>query len=77
MQRLRRSWGLTERLVPDSCRLLHHDFRSANVLSAGTEIAAVIDFEEAVMLGTRFGTGGRCRPTSAPDSSPATSPYAG
>jgi homoserine kinase type II len=48
-------------------QLLHHDFRSANVLCAGAEVAAVIDFEEArlghrvvelarsaVMLGTRF-----------------------
>ncbi|GAB2822191.1 hypothetical protein GCM10027200_21950 [Lentzea nigeriaca] len=45
----------------------HHDYRSANVLCAGTEVAAVIDFEEArfdhrvvelarsaVLLGTRF-----------------------
>lgn len=48
-------------------QLAHYDFRSANVLCAGTEIAAVIDFEEvrldhrvvelarsAVLLGTRF-----------------------
>lgn len=48
-------------------QLLHHDFRSANVLCTGAEVAAVIDFEEArrghrvaelarssVMLGTRF-----------------------
>ncbi|MCP2249134.1 phosphotransferase [Lentzea aerocolonigenes] len=48
-------------------QLGHHDFRSANVLCAGTEVAAVIDFEEArfdhrvveltrsaVLLGTRF-----------------------
>ncbi len=61
------------RLVTDAPRaqlptqLLHHDFRSANVLCAGAKVAAVIDFEEtrldhrvvelarsAVMLGTRF-----------------------
>jgi homoserine kinase type II len=48
-------------------QLAHYDFRSANVLCAGTEIAAVLDFEEvrldhrvvelarsAVLLGTRF-----------------------
>jgi homoserine kinase type II len=48
-------------------QLLHYDFRSANVVCGGAEIAAVIDFEEAridhrvvelarsaVMLGTRF-----------------------
>ena len=48
-------------------QLGHHDFRSANVLCTGAEIAAVIDFEEvrsdhrvvelarsAVLLGTRF-----------------------
>jgi homoserine kinase type II len=48
-------------------QLGHHDFRSANVLCAGTDVAAVIDFEEArfdhrvvelarsaVLLGTRF-----------------------
>jgi homoserine kinase type II len=48
-------------------QLVHHDFRSANVLCAGAEVAAVIDFEEAgfehrvvelarsaVVLGTRF-----------------------
>lgn len=53
-----------DRLPP---QLLHHDFRSANVLCAGAEVAAVIDFEEArldhrvvelarsaVLLGTRF-----------------------
>lgn len=53
-----------ERLPP---QLGHHDFRSANILCAGAEVAAVIDFEEArfdhrvvelarsaVMLGTRF-----------------------
>lgn len=48
-------------------QLVHGDFRSSNILCTGTEIAAVIDFEEvrldhcidelarsAVMLGTRF-----------------------
>lgn len=48
-------------------QLGHYDYRSANVLCAGTEVAAVIDFEEirfdhrvvelarsAVLLGTRF-----------------------
>ncbi|QSB13928.1 phosphotransferase [Natronosporangium hydrolyticum] len=48
-------------------QLVHHDFRSANVLCAGAEVAAIIDFEEArldhrvvelarsaVLLGTRF-----------------------
>jgi homoserine kinase type II len=48
-------------------QLGHHDFRSANVLCSGAEVAAVIDFEEArfdhrvvelarsaVLLGTRF-----------------------
>jgi homoserine kinase type II len=48
-------------------QLLHHDFRAANILCAGSEVAAVIDFEQArfdhrvvelarsaVMLGTRF-----------------------
>lgn len=48
-------------------QIVHGDFRSANVLCAGAEVAAVIDFEEvrfdhgvvelarsAVMLGTRF-----------------------
>lgn len=48
-------------------QLGHHDFRSANVLCAGADVAAVIDFEEArfdhrvvelarsaVLLGTRF-----------------------
>lgn len=48
-------------------QLVHGDFRSSNVLCAGTEVAAVIDFEEArldhcidelarsaVLLGTRF-----------------------
>jgi homoserine kinase type II len=52
---------------PVPTQLVHHDFRSANVLCAGAEVAAVIDFEEArfdhrvvelarsaVMLGTRF-----------------------
>ena len=61
------------RLVADAPRdplptqLVHGDFRSGNVLCAGSDIAAVIDFEEArldprvvelarsaVMLGTRF-----------------------
>lgn len=61
------------RLVADAppdrlpTQLVHYDFRSANVLCAGAEVAAVIDFEEArlehrvvelarsaVMLGTRF-----------------------
>nr|WP_071812515.1 phosphotransferase [Lentzea guizhouensis] len=48
-------------------QLGHHDFRAANVLCAGTEVVAVLDFEEArfdhrvveltrsaVLLGTRF-----------------------
>jgi homoserine kinase type II len=48
-------------------QLVHRDFRSANILCAGVEVAAVIDFEEArldhrvvelarsaVMLGTRY-----------------------
>lgn len=52
---------------PLPTQLVHRDFRSANVLCAGAEVAAVIDFEEtafdhrvvelarsAVMLGTRF-----------------------
>lgn len=52
---------------PLSTQLVHGDFRSANILCLGSEIAAVIDFEEArldhaivelarsaVMLGTRF-----------------------
>lgn len=54
-------------LDPLPTQLVHGDFRSANVLSAGSDVAAVIDFEEArfdhrivelarsaVMLGTRF-----------------------
>lgn len=52
---------------PLPTQLVHRDFRSANVLCAGAEVAAVIDFEEtafdhrvvelarsAVVLGTRF-----------------------
>lgn len=52
---------------PLAAQLVHGDFRSANVLCAGSEVAAVIDFEEArtepavvelarsaVLLGTRF-----------------------
>lgn len=48
-------------------QLVHRDFRAANILCAGAEVAAVIDFEEAgiehrvvelarsaVLLGTRF-----------------------
>jgi homoserine kinase type II len=61
--------GLVADAPPDRLptQLLHHDFRSANVLCAGAEVAAVIDFEEAridhrvvelaraaVLLGTRF-----------------------
>lgn len=61
------------RLVADAApgplptQIVHGDFRSANVLCAGSEVAAVIDFEEArldhridelarsaVLLGTRF-----------------------
>lgn len=61
------------RLVADAppdrlpTQLVHYDFRSANVLCAGAEVAAVIDFEDAriehrvvelarsaVVLGTRF-----------------------
>lgn len=61
------------RLVTDApedlppTQLLHGDFRSSNILCAGTAVTAVIDFEEAryghrideltrsaVMLGTRF-----------------------
>jgi homoserine kinase type II len=52
---------------PLPTQLVHLDFRSANILCAGSEVAAVIDFEEtgidhrivelarsAVLLGTRF-----------------------
>jgi homoserine kinase type II len=52
---------------PLPTQLVHGDFRSANVLCAGSDVAAVIDFEDtrfdhrivelarsAVMLGTRF-----------------------
>ncbi|SMQ59474.1 homoserine kinase type II [Plantibacter sp. VKM Ac-1784] len=52
---------------PLSAQLVHGDFRAANILCAGHDIAAVLDFEEArfdfpimelaqsaVMLGTRF-----------------------
>lgn len=61
--------GLVAGAPPDPLpvQLGHHDFRSANVLCAGAEVAAVIDFEEArldhrvvelarsaVLLGTRF-----------------------
>jgi homoserine kinase type II len=61
--------GLVADAPPDQLptQLVHHDFRSANVLCAGAEVAAVIDFEEArldhrvveltrsaVLLGTRF-----------------------
>jgi homoserine kinase type II len=65
--------NMLRRLVADApadllpTQLVHGDFRSSNVLCAGSEIAAVIDFEEArldccidevarsaVMLGTRF-----------------------
>jgi len=61
--------GLLADAPPDllPTQLVHHDFRSANVLCAGAEVAAVIDFEEtrhdhrvvelarsAVLLGTRF-----------------------
>lgn len=61
------------RLLPDAppdalpTQLVHNDFRSANVLCTGAEVAAVIDFEEttfdhrvvelarsAILLGTRF-----------------------
>jgi homoserine kinase type II len=48
-------------------QLLHFDFRSANILCAGREVAAILDFEEAqhdhrlvelaraaVLLGTRY-----------------------
>jgi homoserine kinase type II len=64
---------MLRRLVADApadllpTQLVHGDFRSSNVLCAGSKIAAVIDFEEArldhcidevarsaVMLGTRF-----------------------
>lgn len=53
--------------TPLPSQLVHGDFRSANVLWAGSQVAAVIDFEEArldhrvvelarsaVLLGTRF-----------------------
>jgi homoserine kinase type II len=61
--------GLVADAPPDRLptQLVHYDFRSANVLCAGAEVAAVIDFEEvrlehrvvelaraAVLLGTRF-----------------------
>jgi homoserine kinase type II len=61
--------GLVAGAPPDllPTQLVHRDFRSANVLCAGSEIAAVIDFEQAgldyrvlelarsaVVLGTRF-----------------------
>jgi homoserine kinase type II len=61
--------GLVAAAPPDRLpvQLGHHDFRAANVLCAGAEVAAVIDFEEtrpdhrivelarsAVLLGTRF-----------------------
>lgn len=61
--------GLLADAPPDPLptQLVHQDFRSANVLCAGVEVAAVIDFEEArldhrvvelarstVVLGTRF-----------------------
>ncbi len=61
--------GLLAGAPPDllPTQLVHHDFRSANVLCAGAEVAAVIDCEEtrhdhrvvelarsAVLLGTRF-----------------------
>lgn len=65
--------AIVERLLADApteslpTQLVHGDFRSANILCAGSKVAAVIDFEElrldhcvdevarsAVMLGTRF-----------------------
>lgn len=60
---------LVDSMSPDPLptQLVHGDFRSANVLCVGAEVAAVIDFEEArldhrivelarsaVLLGTRF-----------------------
>ena len=67
-------WSLTR--IPTRClRLVHGDYRSANILVAGPGIAAVIDFEEArfdhridelarsaVMLGTRFRDWGPASP---------------
>jgi homoserine kinase type II len=61
--------GLLADAPPDPLptQLVHYDFRSANILCAGPEVAAVIDFEEAgidhrivelarsaVLLGTRY-----------------------
>jgi homoserine kinase type II len=61
--------GLVAGAPPDrlSRQLVHFDFRSANILCAGAEVTAVIDFEEArhdhplvelarsaVLLGTRY-----------------------
>jgi homoserine kinase type II len=61
--------GLVDDAPPEQLptQLLHYDFRSANVLCAGVEVAAVLDFEQArldhrvvelaraaVLLGTRF-----------------------
>lgn len=65
--------GTLRRLLADApserppTQLVHYDFRAANVLCAGAEVAAVLDFEEvrvehrivelarsAVVLGTRF-----------------------
>jgi homoserine kinase type II len=61
--------GLIDDAPPDRLarQLVHFDFRSANVLCAGGEVAAVIDFDEvrhdhrlvelaraAVLLGTRY-----------------------
>lgn len=61
--------GLVAAAPPDPLptQLVHRDFRSANILCAGTEVAAVLDFEEigvdhrvvelarsAVLIGTRY-----------------------
>jgi homoserine kinase type II len=80
--------GLVADAPPDRLptQLLHYDFRSANVLCRGAEVAAVIDFEEArldhrvvelaraaVLLGTASENGGRCLLRCARDSLLATS----
>ncbi|WP_344084388.1 phosphotransferase [Luedemannella helvata] len=61
--------GLVDAAPPDRLRrqLVHFDFRAANVLFAGNEVAAILDFEEAqheyrlvelaraaILLGTRY-----------------------
>ncbi|MFC3988179.1 phosphotransferase enzyme family protein [Actinoplanes siamensis] len=76
-QALRAGFGFSDaraagRWVADTldrlpAQLVHFDFRSANVLSAGAEVTAILDFEEAqhdhrlvelaraaILLGTRY-----------------------